>query len=91
MISTFDYSKILLKGCVNMREYNGWTFQKWISNFTNVELPIGDLARDIVNDKDFPGGDYFEEILEHILNKSRNQLHIVETFCVAWNYYLASK
>jgi len=29
-------------------------FKKWLSQFLNVDLPIGDLAKDVYYDKKFP-------------------------------------
>ena len=68
-----------------------WTFKKWIACFKNVDLPIGDLAKDISEDPAFPDEDYFGEILEHISNEAKYDSDIVETFVLAWGYYLASK
>lgn len=68
-----------------------WTFKTWIANFRGVDLPIGDLADDILRDDEFPEEDYFGEILEHISIKCRYDSDIIETFVLAWNYYLASK
>lgn len=56
-----------------------------------VDLPIGDLADDISRDADFPEEDYFDEILERISTKCRHNPHTIETFVLAWGYYLASK
>ena len=68
-----------------------WTFKSWIVQFKDVDLPIGDLAQDVLRDADFPNEDYFGEILEHIESKSKCSPVVVETFVLAWNYYLASK
>ncbi len=68
-----------------------WTFKTWILNFRGVDLPIGDLAEDIFKDPDFPDEDYFDDILQHLLQKSRGNSNIVETFVLAWSYYLSSK
>lgn len=35
-------------------EYKITGFDKWIKNFEQVHLPIGDLAKDIALDKKFP-------------------------------------
>ena len=68
-----------------------WTFKTWILNFRGVDLPIGDLATDIAGDPDFPEGDYFGELLSHISEKSHDDAVIIETFVLAWGYYLASR
>lgn len=68
-----------------------WTFKNWIVCFKDVDLPIGDLAKDISMDPDFPTEDYFGEILEHIDNKYKGDPNILEIFTLTWGYYLASK
>lgn len=68
-----------------------WTFKDWILKFQGVDLPIGDLADDVARDPDFPAEDYFDELLAHIAKKSLNNAVIVETFVLAWSYYLASR
>lgn len=66
-----------------------WNFKTWISNFEAVDLPIGDLARDINKDPDFPRDDFFGDILTH-LQDQRASSEAVETFCEVWNYYVVS-
>ncbi|MCI7152124.1 YozE family protein [Flavonifractor plautii] len=68
-----------------------WTFKTWILRFQGVDLPIGDLADDVTKDPDFPEEDYFDELLAHIQEKSHNNADVVETFVLAWGYYLASR
>lgn len=68
-----------------------WTFKTWIVHFKGVDLPIGDLANDIAKDDSFPDGDYFGELWEYISSKCKNDFEIMETFALAWSYYLASK
>ncbi len=53
--------------------------------------PIGDLANDIAKDEDFPDEDYFQELWDHISSKCKANSDILETFALAWSYYLASK
>lgn len=74
-----------------MAEQIPWTFKTWIIRIRGVDLPIGDLANDIAKDESFPDEDYFLEIWEHISNKCGQDPDILETFSLAWNYYLASK
>lgn len=66
-----------------------WTFESWISRFENVDLPIGDLAKDIASDENFPTLGNFETIYEYISLVSKNVV-IIETFCLAWNFFIAS-
>ena len=67
-----------------------WTFKTWIAKFKGVDLPIGDLATDIAKDPEFPDDDCFGKLLEHVEMASRDDPVIVETFVLAWNYYLSS-
>lgn len=42
-------------------------FYDWILKFENVNLPIGDLARDIAKDSDFPKNlSTWDELQSHI-------------------------
>lgn len=68
-----------------------WTFYNWIIRFKGVDLPIGDLAEDISKDPKFPKEDYFSEILTHLSDTCNYDTDTIETFTLAWGYYLASK
>lgn len=68
-----------------------WNFKDWIIRFKEVDLPIGDLASDIAKDENFPTEDYFGEIWDYLSLNCRNDSDILETFSLAWSYYLASK
>lgn len=67
-----------------------WTFKTWLAKFEGVDLPIGDLARDVAKDSNFPGEDAFEFILEYLTYK-RADTRVIETFCIVWNFYLVSR
>lgn len=69
---------------------NKWTFKTWLANFKEVDLPIGDLAKDILGDEEFPDDDYFGDILDHLQSR-RACPEAIETFSTVWNFYLASK
>lgn len=75
----------------NLHERNSipWTFKSWISNFKGVDLPIGDLAEDILADDDFPEYDSFTDIYDHIRGR-RGNTPALDTFVTVWNFYLAS-
>jgi hypothetical protein len=66
-----------------------WTFKAWLLNFKGVDLPIGDLAEDVSTDASFPDDD-FGEILEHLIDKSRNDSEVLQTFYEAWSFYQLS-
>ena len=65
-----------------------WTFKNWIACFEKVDLPIGDLARDVAGDDDFPDDNVFE-ILDHLFSKGACD-EARETLLDAWNFYKAS-
>ncbi|ENH96685.1 hypothetical protein J416_09314 [Gracilibacillus halophilus YIM-C55.5] len=67
-----------------------WTFKTWIANFKGVNLPIGDLADDIMSDPDFPEVDSFNAIHDYLYEKASHP-NVMETFILAWNFYQASK
>ena len=68
-----------------------WTFKTWISRFQGVDLPIGDLAEDVARDPSFPELDNFGDIYVHIESSANGDPLILETFALAWGYYLASR
>jgi len=68
-----------------------WTFKTWIANFKNVDLPIGDLADDILRSLDFPEEDDFGEIYEYLSVKAKGRSAILETFALVWAFYQASR
>jgi len=47
-----------------------WTFNTWIEKFKGVDLPIGDLAADILGDKTFTKEcNDFNELFEYLYEK----------------------
>lgn len=44
------------------------SFRKWIEQFNEDDSPIGDLARDIQHDKEFPDSEDYEELTDHLKN-----------------------
>lgn len=69
---------------------NPWTFKSWIRNFVSVDLPIGDLAKDVMSDSDFPNDDCFSKIYSHLTVRHAS-LEALETFILVWNFYLVSR
>lgn len=64
-------------------------FKKWIIEFIDVNLPIGDLARDISSDKNFPAVNSYKVILSH-LESERASDSAIQTFESVWKFYEAS-
>ena len=42
------------------------TFKEWIIKFVGVDLPIGDIAADILEDKEFPNVKDYQTIVEYL-------------------------
>lgn len=69
-----------------------WAFKKWLANFEQVDLPIGDLAKDVAADKSFPDSDNKDEILSYLQSSSVHaSLAALETFETVWDFYQASR
>ena len=58
------------------------TFKAWIKQFKGAHSPLGDLADDIINDKDFPKSNGYKTLREYFGNNAA-----AETFEKAWKYY----
>ncbi|MBU2703601.1 uncharacterized protein YozE (UPF0346 family) [Sporomusaceae bacterium BoRhaA] len=64
-------------------------FNIWISYFQDVDLPIGDLARDIRDDENFPDTNDYKKLLNYIKNRSENDT-VIDVFKSVWKYYSES-
>ena len=70
-----------------------WTFSTWLANFAGVDLPIGDLARDVAGDDDFPDSDNVFDMADHLISKKNSyeaSAAVREALLDAWNYFKAS-
>lgn len=65
-----------------------WTFKTWIANFKDVDLPIGDLAVDVLKDLDFPSSEDYSVLHAYIESKQRDKV-VAEIFKIVWNFYQA--
>ena len=68
-----------------------WTFKTWIKKFENVDLPIGDLAKAVKSDKNFPDSEDYTTINNYLISKSHNDIHVLNTFRTVWNFYISSR
>jgi len=62
------------------------TFKKWLLYFTEVKLPIGDLARDVAMDKNFPDSNDYKNLIEYLEDHSAGDLQI-DVFNRCWKFY----
>ena len=65
------------------------TFKKWIAKYEKQVNPIGDLARDIAEDGDFPDTNDCEKILNY-LRENRACSGAIDTFKNAWRRYIST-
>lgn len=62
------------------------TFVDWLSRHVKRDSPLGDLARDVSHDKEFPTSNSKEDIESHLRRK--NACHeAINTFRRAWSSY----
>ena len=56
------------------------TFKEWIIKFVGVDLPIGDIAADIAEDKDFPNVKDYQTIIDYLerTNSSDSFIRVFE-------------
>ena len=64
-------------------------FKIWISYFQDVDLPIGDLARNIRDDENFPDTNDFKVLLNYVKRNIGNDT-TTEVFKNVWKYYSES-
>lgn len=62
------------------------TFNEWLSRHIKRDSPLGDLARDVSSDKEFPTSNSKEEIINH-LHRLNACSDAVSTFKQAWKSY----
>lgn len=66
------------------------SFYDWLLKFKDVDLPIGDLAKDVAQDNSFPKkSKTWSEIENHISTGSN--WRIIEVAQNAFNYYSADE
>lgn len=67
-----------------------WTFKKWLSKFESVDLPIGDLARDVSNDSNFPTSEDYR-VLYRYLESNFGHPNALYTLKTTWRFYQQTK
>lgn len=66
------------------------TFTKWLKSFQEDNTPLGDLARDVSSDKDFPKTKSSKKILEYLESKGACD-GAISAFKDAWESYTAEQ
>jgi uncharacterized protein YozE (UPF0346 family) len=62
-------------------------FLKWLKEFKEVDRPIGDLAKDILNDPDFPETNDRTEIYEYLSGEKGADYTVLSVFEDCWKAY----
>lgn len=62
------------------------TYKEWLLKFIDVNLPIGDLAKDVEADKTFPNSKKREVILEHLESRQAAPI-VIDIFERTYRFY----
>lgn len=65
------------------------TFKEWIAKYEKQNKPIGDLARDIARDKEFPDTNDCEKVLGY-LHENHACDGAIDAFKSAWRRYVTT-
>lgn len=65
------------------------SFKEWLVKFKDVDANLGDLARDILRDRDFPDGSDKDVLLSYIRRRTSNPV-VHRTLCAALDLYHAA-
>lgn len=65
------------------------SFADWISEFKEVDAPMGDFAYDVSQSKDYPENESYERLLQYFEYKSRwhDNPEILKLFKIAWEFH----
>lgn len=63
------------------------SFREWISKQKDRDDPVGDLARDILQDKDWPASSFRKVTCLKYLKSKTNWVVVLETFETAWEEF----
>ncbi|WP_421000552.1 YozE family protein [Carnobacterium maltaromaticum] len=62
-------------------------FKKWLVNFKDVDSPLGDLAKEVADDKEFPNNINSLESLSNYLHSHNATNNALEAAKNAYIYY----
>lgn len=65
-------------------------YTEWLENYKGRETPIGDLADDVLQDRNFPKTNNYEELHSYLYFKTTDRL-VLRTFEDSYTKYLNSK
>jgi uncharacterized protein YozE (UPF0346 family) len=63
------------------------TFKDWLKEFKEVDRPIGDLAKDVLNDPDFPETNKHKEIYDYLECVKWADYQVLSVFENCWKAY----
>lgn len=67
-----------------------WKFKTWLAKFIDVDLPIGDLSKDVARDTNFPDSEDYDTLYEYLENTGACQAALW-TFDTTWKFYQETK
>jgi uncharacterized protein YozE (UPF0346 family) len=67
-----------------------WSFKTWISEFACVNLFVGEVARMIRDDPDFPKEDDVADIFAYMGQKYKFEISTMEHLANMWSFYRLS-
>lgn len=63
------------------------TFKQWLLKFIEVDLPIGDAAREINQDPNFPETKSYDVIFNYLENEARASDGWIRTYKDAFKFF----
>lgn len=67
-----------------------YRFKEWLAFFISVDLPIGDLAKDVAKDKNFPDVQDRQKIYDYMKNTNASRAAL-DTFEDVWKFYIKTR
>lgn len=64
------------------------TFKEWVLKFVEVDLPIGDIARDLAQDPKFPRTMIYLEMLNYLEEEANASDLVIDNIEKAYYYYM---
>lgn len=61
-------------------------FKDWLSEYENVDRPIGDLAKEVGQDETFPSSSDYEILFDYLDSRNAQQA-VLDTFEYVYRFY----
>jgi uncharacterized protein YozE (UPF0346 family) len=67
--------------------YKDFPFIEWLKHFEGIDRPIGDLAKDILPDPNFPKTNKPKDIRDYLTYEKKADHKVIEVFNDVWKAY----